>query len=229
LHIPHRNLEWAPSFRVIASRYPAINFFERITADPKEWEILLEIERMTDPTFDVGDLSMLETPDRIGGAGAGRVLPSFTFLDPNPPGGRFSNSQFGAYYAAGDFDTAVAETVHHRTAFMASTSQPAQDLDQLLILADIKGSMHDIRAMRAALAPVYAETDYAASQALAQKLRSDGSLGIVYDSVRRPDGECIALLRARAVSNAREDRHIAYSWNGTRITGFYDKGSFRPL
>ena len=172
---------------------------------------------------------MLELPDRVGGFGSGRVLPSFTFLDPNPPGARFSNNQFGAFYASKDLETAVAETVHHRAAFMASTAQPPQDLDQLVILSNIRGTMDDIRKMHAVLATVYSGTDYPASQALAASLRHAGGLGIVYDSVRRAGGECVAVLRARAISNAREDRHITYRWNGTRIVGFYDKGNFLPL
>ena len=228
MHIPTLDVDWAPSFRIIAARYPPVNFFERISADPKEWEILLEIEKLTDPSLNIGNLS-LETADRIGGAGAGRVLPSFTFLDPNPPGSRFSNNKFGAYYAADDLNTAVAETVHHRTAFLVSTAQPPQDLDQLLILANIRGALHDIRKMGKALGTVYSGTDYAASQSLTARLRSAGSLGIVYDSVRRSGSECIAVLRARVISNAREDRHITYRWNGTRITGFYDKGNFQAL
>lgn len=112
---------------------------------------------------------------------------------------------------------------------MSSTGQPPQDLDQLVILADLHGDLHDISNMRGALPAVYEQNNYAASQALAATQRAGGSLGILYDSVRNPGNLCAAILQARVISNAREDRHITYRWNGTRITGYYDKGNFHAL
>ncbi len=225
MKIPESTINWTPSFRIIADRYPAVNFFERISVDPSEWEILLEIERMTDPSLNVGDLSLLEVPDRISGPGSGRVLPSFTFLYP----GRFNTSSFGAYYAALDLKTAIAETIYHRTEFLLSTNEPAQELDQLLILADIKGLVNDIRDLASALPQVYDLKDYSHSQALAAQLQSHGSLGLMYKSVRRATGECVAVWRARIISNAREDKHITYCWNGKRMTGYYYKGNYESL
>ena len=119
MQIPSTQISWMPSFRIISDRFPSVNFFERI-ADPADWEALLEIESLTDPSAigSAGDLSLVPKEDRISGPGAGRVMPSFTFLDQTPPGSRFSNSQFGAYYASNDLDTAIAETVHNRQNFM---------------------------------------------------------------------------------------------------------------
>lgn len=184
---------------------------------------------MTDPSLSVGDVSLLEQPDRISEPGSGLILPSFTFL--NPQGSRFSTSNFGAYYAAFDLETAISETVYHRTKFMLSTSEPPQELDQLLILADVCGTMHDIRNLKSSLPEVYSKTSYSQSQALAETLRSIGSPGIVYKSVRRPDGECICIAawRARIISNAREGTHITYCWDGKKISGYYFKGKYEPL
>lgn len=227
MSIPQSPISWTPCYRIIANRYPAINFFESITADPSDWELLLEVEQVTDPTYNVGDLSALEVPDRLSGSGAGRILPSFTFHDPN--GTRFSTPDFGAYYAAIDLKTAIYETVHHRTLFMQATSEPAQDLDQLLILADLQGQLHDIRDMKSAMPKVYDLSDYSDSQRLAVFLRSGGSLGLVFKSVRNLSGECVAVWRARVLANARDDRHVTYRWDGTKITGYFDKSNYEPL
>lgn len=189
--------------------------------------MLLEVAKLTDPTLDIGDLSKLELPDRISGPGAQFILPSFTFRDPK--GSRFSTPSFGAYYAANDLETAIYETVHHRTSFMRATNEPAQDLDQLLILADLNGLLHDIRLMKSALANVYDPSSYADSQQLAENLRKSGSMGITFQSVRYSSGECVAVWRARVLSNAREDRHITYRWDGTKITGYFDKSNYSPL
>jgi len=219
-----------PSRRIIADTYPPIKFFERV-ADPADWEILLDLARLTDPSVeDVGDIGLVPIEDRISGPGAGRVMPSFTFLDPNPPGSRFSNSAFGAYYAATDLDTAIAETVHHRERFMRDAGiTKAMDIDHLVILADIAGQFHDIRGMQATLPDVYHATDYTASQGLASTLRAAKSFGIVYSSVRKPGGECVAVFRPTVLSNIREDIRIVYRWDGSRVSGRYRKSDWTAL
>ncbi|MDX2106220.1 MAG: RES family NAD+ phosphorylase [Candidatus Melainabacteria bacterium] len=231
MQIPTAQISWMPSFRIISDRFPSVNFFERI-ADPADWEALFEIESLTDPSASnsVGNLSVVPIEDRITGPGVGRVMPSFTFLNQTPPGSRFSNSQFGAYYASNDLDTAIAETVHNRQNFMRNHNiTTAQELDQLVILADIAGLFHDIRNLRAELSEVYDPDDYAASQTLASRLRSDNSNGIVYLSVRQTAGECIAAFRPPVISNAKEEKHLTYIWDGTRITAHFEKQNFQEV
>lgn len=182
---------------------------------------------MTDPSINVGNLSSLEPEDRLSGPGFGRVLPSFTFHD--PAGTRFTNGDFGAYYAAIDLETAVYETVHHRTLFMKATNEPAQEIDQLLILADLTGELLDIREIKSALSKVYDPSNYDESQRFAAHFRNSGSLGVAYKSVRYAAGQCVAIWRPRVLSNPREDRHITYRWDGNRVTGYYDKRNYQPL
>lgn len=229
--IPTAHISWTPSFRIISSRFPPVYFFQRI-ADPADWESLLELESLTDPSAldSVGNIAVVPIEDRITGPGAGRVMPSFTFLDQNPPGSRFSNSKFGAYYASSDLETAIAETVHQREQFMRQHNiTRAQELDQLVILADITGTFHDIRNLIAELPEVYQLNDYAASQALATRLKNENSHGIVYQSVRTTSGECIAIFRPPVISNAREERHLTYVWDGTRITAHFEKLNFHEM
>jgi hypothetical protein len=227
LKIPQSSIDWAPSYRIISTRFPAIAFFERISADPADRDALIEVEKLTDPFLNVGNLDALEMADRITGAGTGRILSSFTFADPN--GTSFTDGTFGAYYAALDLKTAIFETVYHRIKFMSATNEPAQEIDQLLILADVRGVLHDIRDMQSVLGAVYHPDDYSESQKLSVLLRADQSLGIVFKSVRNLSGECIAVWRPRIISNAREDRHITYQWNGKTITGYYDKDGYVRL
>lgn len=220
-------IQWMPSWRIIADSYPSIKFFERV-ANPADWEVLIDFSRMTDPSAeDIGDIGLIPLEDRISGPGVGRVIPSFIFLDPNPPGSRFSNSNFGAYYAASELDTAIAEAIYHREQFLkdGGINKP-MDIDHLVILADIAGDFHDIRGLQGDLPEVYSLTSYTASQAMAAILREAGSFGILYSSVRRSSGECIAVFRPTVISNIREDIRIVYRWDGTRISGRYRKSDW---
>jgi hypothetical protein len=77
---------------------------------------------------------------------------------------------------------------------------------------------------------VHAPGDYAPSQALARELRAAGSWGLLYRSVRRSGGECIALLRPRAATlPVVQGEHLTLHWDGQRIAGWYRKSGHRPL
>jgi hypothetical protein len=148
-------------------------------------------------------------------------MAAFTHL--NPDGSRFSDGSFGVFYAGVDLATAIAETTHHRARFMRATGQPRMELDMRVYTVDLDGELHDITGRRAELPLVYHADDYAGGQALAVRLRSDGSSGIVYDSVRRVEGACVAVFRPRCLSNPRQERHLCYVWDGRAISTIYEK------
>ena len=69
--------------------------------------------------------------------------------------------------------------------------------------------LHDVRNLRDEHAALYADS-YTASQALATELRSEGSDGMAYQSVRHSGGECAAVFRPRLFANCRQERHLCY-------------------
>ena len=88
---------------------------------------------------------------------------------------------------------------------------------------DLDGDLHDLRGQKAAQPLVYHNDNYAAGQHLARTLREAGSNGIAYDSVRRTGGECVAVFRPPLLSNARQERHLCYVWNGQNVETVYEK------
>src|SRR5690606_41541266 len=60
--------------------------------------------------------------------------------------------------------------------------------------------------------------DYVPSQRFGKTLRAESSWGLLYRSARKPGGECVAVLRPRALRQVRQSGHYAYLWDGERIT-----------
>lgn len=56
------------------------------------------------------------------------------------------------------------------------------------------------------------------SQPFARELRTRHSNGIVYDSVRRAGGECVAVFWPDDVGACSQGKHYDYHWDGTAIT-----------
>lgn len=215
------HLTWQPCYRIIPSRFPPIDLFERI-APPEDWEALVALESLTNDRIrqEVGDISMVPVEERVSGPGASVIMAPFTHL--NPAGSRFADATFGAYYAAADVDTAIAETRFHREAFLRATHEAPISIEMRVYLADMSADLHDLRDRRLDLPDIYRADDYAASQALARRLRGQGSAGIAYDSVRRTEGQCVALFRPRTLTNVRQGAHLIYRWNGTEIGQVYE-------
>src|SRR3546814_18311454 len=126
---------------------------------------------------EVGDLALVPPEDRVSGPGTSAIMAAFTHL--NPDGSRFCDGSFGLFYAASTIETAVAETRHHRTRFMAYTHEPAQELDMRVYAVDLDAMLHDIRPLPAQRPPPHPPAPYPAGPALVRHPRRQGPDGIV--------------------------------------------------
>lgn len=222
MDIPVTEIRWQPCYRIIPSRFPPIALFEAV-ADPADLEAVFQIEAMTNDRLreEAGDLALVPPEDRIAGPGTSPIMAAFTHL--NPEGDRFTDGSYGVFYAGRTLGTAIAETRHHRTRFLAATDEPAQELDMRVYAVDLDAALHDIREMRDTQAALYHPDSYAVAQETARRLRDEGANGIVYASVRDEGGECAAVFRARLLSNCRQERHLTYVWDGSAISTIYEK------
>jgi RES domain-containing protein len=215
-----KRVRWAGAIRIIPSRYPPVDLYERV-APPEDYSALHELESLTNARLreERGKTHLVRPGDEVKGPGASYIMAPFAHLAPG--GARFNDETFGALYAGRDRATSIAETCHHREKFMAATNEPPMTLDMRVLEMRLDARVHDVRGLRAELPRVYALDDYGASQQLARRLHAAHSWAIVYDSVRRDGGECVAVWRPRAVSHCRQAEHLQYEWDGRAISGVY--------
>jgi hypothetical protein len=217
-----RRIRWRPCYRMIASRFPPIDLFERV-ASADDLDAVIELESLTNDRLrdEAGEIRLVPPAERVVGPGAGYVMAAFTHV--SPAGGRYSDSRHGAYYAARELATSMAETSHHRESFMRATRQPPMHLDMRVLEAELDARLHDVRGLQQRMPELYADSDYSASQSFARQVREAGGDGIVYDSVRRRGGQCVAVFRPRRVRSCRATLHLTFVWDGERIAGVYEK------
>lgn len=210
-----------PQYRVIPTRFPPVNFFERYTP-PELMDAAFEIESLTNERLlaQAGDLYRVAAEDRVSGPGASVVMAAFTHTG---NGSRFTNGDYGIYYAARDLETAIRETVFHRERFLAATSQAPCEVEMRVHKGTIAKPMVDVRGAEFAHLLDPDPAQYSLSQQFGAQVRNSGAWGILYPSVRNNGGECIAALRPPAVSLAVQSKLLAYHWNGKRINKVYEK------
>jgi hypothetical protein len=222
VHAPVTPTVWRPSYRLIPSRYPTVGLYDRV-ADPADLDVVFAIEALTNPRIrdEIGELQLVPPEERISGAGSMPIMAAFTHL--NAEGSRFSDGQYGVYYAAHALETAIAEVSHHRAVFLARTAEPAIDVDMRVITATLDAPLHDLRALGKRAAALLDPDDYGPPQAFGRALRASNSWGVLFPSVRHAGGQCVGVFRPKALRNARSGAHIALHWDGQRITHWYEK------
>jgi hypothetical protein len=219
-HWPHDALDWSPAYRVIPTRFPAVNLFDRV-ASPQDFEALYALEAMTNDRLrtEVGELDLVPADERCFGPGCGPIMAAFTHL--NPAGSRFSDGSYGVFYCARERKTAIAETRYHAGIFLAATNEAPLRQQMRLYTVIARGEVVDLRGGRIAQAGLdarlLAPDDYAAGMALGRAVRAAGAPGIVYPSVRDTDGECLAALHTTMLRDCHHAAYLEYNWNGEAI------------
>jgi hypothetical protein len=214
--VPLTQIELVNTHRLIPGRYPPVGIFDTI-AEPDDLETIIELEGWTNDRIsaELGVIRRIPSAEWVVGRPMASVIMA-AFCHPDPHGARFNDADLGAWYAARSLETAHAEVIHHRTIELEEIGVLDARLQMRDYLADMDAAFHDIRGDNPAFALLYHPNSYAASQAFAQPLRTGGSNGVLYRSVRHPGGECVACFRPLLVTNVRQAAHFEYRWSGIR-------------
>jgi RES domain len=214
-------VRWAESHRIIRTIYPPVDLFEDI-ADPADWEKLVSAEAKTNPRIRdvVGNLALVPAARRVGGRGASLVMGAFTHASPDRPG-RFSDGSYGAWYCGDRFEVALAETAFHFERFMRATAEPPGEADFRELVCGVHGRVaHGFDP--ALLAP----EDWRPGQAFGRAVRQAGGDGVLYRSVRHPEGLALALFWPDCVElPVTQARQLRYGWDGARMHRYFVHGT----
>jgi RES domain-containing protein len=135
------------------------------------------------------------------------------FCHAHPFGSRFNGPDRGAWYASFELETAQAEVAFHKWVELAEVGWLQEEATYDDYLADFSAEFHDIRRDKR-FTDCLTPNSYVASQGLALALLEAGSLGIVYPSVRRRKGTCLACFRPTLVMNVRKGATYMFRWDG---------------
>ena len=139
---------------------------------------------------------------------------SFAYAKPRQPN-RFNGSDRGAWYAALEVSTCLAEVAFHLTQMLADAGDFQAVVDYAEMFASMSGEFLDLRPVpdHPALGADKAAS-YPVGNTLALQARAAGLNGIIYPSVRHRAGTCIAALRPAAVQSVRQGDVYRLRWQG---------------
>lgn len=182
-----------------------VSVLAHLTDDPEILEGIFELDNATnDRLLAESRLAPgIDERELVFGIPSYRII-NAAFCHPAPTGSRFNSPDRGAWYASFELKTSQAEVAYHRQQWLEETAWDEEDVaDYQDFLADFRADFHDLRKS-SDHADCLSPDSYAASQTLGVQLLEAGSAGIVYPSVRRPGGTCIACFRPVLVTNVRK-------------------------
>jgi hypothetical protein len=224
--IATRQIRWPKAWRIIASRFPPIDLFERVSENADVRNALIALEQATNPRVrdDIGDISLVPPERRVSGPNATWVMAPFTHV--NRKGSRFSNGTYGIYYAAERRETATRETAYHFGRFASDSHDPPRREDMRVLVGAIDHAFDEVDSLpEAHRNAVLDENSYTASQDFALRRRNNESDGLSYPSVRHKGGRCIAAFWPDVVGIPIQERHLQYEWDGQRVARVFDFSS----
>ena len=203
--------------RLILSKYSAggDSALARIANDDEHLSDIFDLDHATNDRHlaESGRLPGIGPHELVFGVPYFRIV-NAAFTHAHPLGSRFNGPDRGAWYAAFELKTGQAEVAFHKATEYAEIGRYEDSVTYDDYLADLSATLHTLRRderFAACLAP----DSYLASQKLAEQLLVAGSLGLVYPSVRRAGGTCLACFAPALVANVRKSSTYRFAWTGT--------------
>lgn len=201
--------------RLIPSKYsePDASVLTRIADDDRHLADIFDLDNATNDRLLAENnlLPGIGIHELVFGVPYYRIV-NAAFTHANPLGSRFNGPNRGAWYAAFEIETAQAEIIFHKTVQLAEIGRFDDDATVDDYMADFSGEFHDLRG--GDFTEALDAESYVESQALAEQLVDAGALGVVYPSVRRTEGTCLACFRPALVMNVRKGATYRLRWTG---------------
>lgn len=213
---PVESIDQRGTHRLVPSRFSprGESVLTRIADDDGHLAAIFELDAATnDRLLAEGGLLPGIGPDELVAAVPLASVINAAFCHAHPLGSRFAGPDRGAWYAGFELETAHAEVAFHKAVELAEIGSPDESITYDDYQADFGGAFHDLRGARG-FAACLAPGSYVASQALAATLLDAGSPGVVYPSVRRDGGTCLACFRPALVTHVRRAGTWRFTWTG---------------
>ena len=131
---------------------------------------------------------------------------------------RFNGPGRGAWYAAIELETCLAEVSFHMERELAFVGDFHATVEYAELYASFVGDFVDVRGLQPT--PEFLDPDpekgYPAGNQFADGVRAAGHYGIVYPSVRKKGGVCVAALVPHSVQSVAQGRVVRLRWTGKR-------------
>ncbi|MEN8723833.1 MAG: RES family NAD+ phosphorylase [Alphaproteobacteria bacterium] len=176
----------------------------------------LEVERDGLAGLDPRELAYQRRAADLKVYGRHHINAAFSYT--RPSGNRFNGPERGAWYCAFGPLTAIEEVGFHMTRELKHTDWLHQKVTYVELQSDFVGKFPKLDQDNTADAlDPDPDIGYPAGQALATAIQRAGHEGLLYPSVRHPDGRCFVAFAPHIVQNVRPGDSWDLVWDGSPL------------
>lgn len=204
-----------PVFRNIVSLRQSQDLFDDLSDDPAQWLLAQAVEDAVKPPPYQSRTPIIDRPFEDA--------TWFNAIDwpfRHWQSSRFSDGSYGLWYGSESVETTVYESAHHWYQGILTDA----GFDRMRVIAERKvysvvctAAVLDFRGAAIAYPDLLHPSDYRFCQSVGARIHREGHPGLLTRSVRRPDGENLAVFNPGVLSNPRQNCTLTYRLDGDDI------------
>lgn len=201
--------------RNIVSLRQSQDLFDDLTDDPAEWLLAQKVEDEVKPPRYRSRTPIIDRPFEDAA-----WFNAITWPFRHWQSSRFSDGSYGVWYGSESVETTVCESAYHWVRGLLSDA----GFERETVIAERKvysvacsAALLDFRKVTTGYTDLLHPSDYAFTQSIGARIHREGHPGLLIQSVRRPDGENIAIFNAGVLSDPRHHCQLTYRLEGEKI------------
>lgn len=201
--------------RNIVSLLQSQDLFDDLTDDPAEWLLAQKVEDEIKPPPYRSSTPIIDRPFEDAKWFSAIIWP-FKHWQAS----RFSDGTYGVWYGSDSIETTVYESAYHWYRGLLSDA----GFDRMTVIAERKvysvacnAALLDFRKAADDHPDLLHPSNYAFCQSVGARIHREGHPGLLTQSVRRPEGENMAIFNADVLSNPRQNCELTYRLENDQI------------
>jgi hypothetical protein len=126
---------------------------------------------------------------------------------------RFSDGTYGVWYGSESVETTVYESAYHWYSGLLSDAGYEREAivsERTIVSVKCAATLLDFRKAARTFLELLHPSDYSYPHSVGARIHHEGHPGLIIQSVRRPDGENIAVFNPAVLTKPREIGHLTY-------------------
>ena len=201
--------------RNIVSLRKSQDLFDDLTADPAAWRLAQKVEDEVKPPLYHSRTPIIDRPFEDAD-----WFNAITWPFRNWQSSRFSDGTFGIWYGSESVQTTVYESAYHWYHGLLSHA----GYDREVVIAERQvysvacdAALLDLRKAADEHTDLLHRSDYGFCHSVGARIHREGHPGLLTRSVRRPDGENVAIFNPEVLSSPRHNCKLTYRLQGEQI------------
>jgi len=208
--------------RNIVSIRQSQDLFDDLSDEPADWRLAQQVEDDVKPPPYVSGSPILHRPFEEA-----EWFNAIQWPFSHWQASRFSNGSYGVWYGSDCIETTVHESIHHwYHGLLADAGLEGESVvaERKVYLVHCHAALLDFRRATADYPDLLHPSDYAYAQAAGARIHHEGHPGLLVQSVRRPEGENVAIFTPAVLSDPRHHCFLTYRLEGGRVRVERDPG-----